>query len=75
MKLNEIIRYFGCLCLLTVFAVVLTGCGATAGETKAEANRRRSHIMKTDLALMQDDIDAVLMLDKPSKTSEKLVRP
>ena len=75
MKRTEIIRYIGCLCLLVVFAMVLTGCGATAGETKAEANRRRGHIMKTNISLLQDDIDAVLMLDKPSKTSEKLVRP
>ena len=75
MKLNEIIRYFGCLCLFVVFAMILTGCGATAGETRAEADRRRSHIMKTNWSLVQDDIDAILMLDKPTKTSEKLVRP
>lgn len=75
MKRTEIIRYFGSLCLLVVFAMLLSGCMGTPGETRAEANRRRGHIMRTNMSLISDDIDAILMLDKPSKTSEKLIRP
>ena len=53
----------------------VSGCMAGAGETKAEIARRHNHIMKSNMSLIQDDIDAILMLDKGSKTSEKTVRP
>jgi len=65
-----------CLCLLTALIGALSGCGCagTPGETAEEVHTRHVGIMKTNCLEMQDDIDAVLMLDKPSRLSDKLVR-
>ena len=74
MKRNTIFMYVGVLCVLLSVTLTLSGC-AGAGETRAELARRRDHTMKMNMLLIQDDIDAGLMLDKPSKTTEKIVRP
>ena len=76
MKRNTIIMYSGLFCVALAVLMTVSGCAIDgAGETKAEIARRHDHIRKTNMSLIQDDIDAVLMLDKPSKTSEKFVRP
>ena len=63
------------LCLLTVLIGALAGCAAgTPGETAEEVHTRHVGIIKTNWLEMQDDIDAVLMLDKPSRLSDKLIR-
>lgn len=74
MKRNVILMYAGFLCVLLSVALSVSGC-AGAGETKAEIARRHQHIMKTNMSLIQDDWDAIWMLDRASKTSEKFVRP
>jgi hypothetical protein len=74
MKRNAILMYVGVLSVLLSVTLALSGC-AGAGETRAELARRRDHTMKRNMLLIQDDIDAVLMLDKTSKTTEKIVRP
>ncbi len=74
MKRNAILMNVGVLCVLLAVILAVSGC-AGAGETRAEMARRRQHVMKGNMLLIQDDIDAVLMLDKSSKTSEKIVRP
>ena len=74
MKRNVIIMYAGLLCLLLSVTLAVSGCSA-AGETRAETTRRHLHIMKTDLSLLQGDLDALLMLDRASKTSDVFVRP
>lgn len=74
MKRNNIVMYSGLLCAVFVVAMMISGC-AGAGETKTEVARRHRHIMSVNMSLIQDDIDALLMLDKASKTSEKFVRP
>jgi hypothetical protein len=74
MKRNVILMYAGLLCLLLAVTLTVSGC-AGAGETRAEIARRHMHIMRTDLSLIQGDIDALLMLDRTSKTSDMFVRP
>ena len=74
MKPNMIVKYIGITCLLLALSITLTGC-AGAGETKEEVARRHSDVVRKNMLLIQDDIDAILMLDKPSGASEKLVRP
>jgi hypothetical protein len=74
MKRNVILMYAGLLCLLLSVTLMVSGC-AGAGETRAEVARRHSHIMRTNLSLIQGDIDSLLMLDRASKTSDMFVRP
>ena len=74
MKRNVILKYAGLLCLLLSVTLAVSGCGA-AGETRAETARRHRHIMRTNLSQIQSDVDALLMLDRASKTSDSFVRP
>ena len=74
MKRNVILTYVGLLCLMLSVALMVSGC-AGAGETRAEIARRHRHVMWTNLSLVQDDVDALLMLDRASKTSDMFVRP
>jgi hypothetical protein len=52
---------------------VLTGCGAP-GETWAEVNRRHHRVITTDMLQLQSDLDAWLLLDRPSRSSQFMVR-
>ena len=74
MKRNTIIMYKGLICILLSIVLTVSGC-AGAGETRQEVARRHRYIMSTNMSLIQDDVDAILLLDKPSKTTEKIVRP
>lgn len=71
-------RYFRvaiCICVLGSVVLCLTGCNrGTPGETAAEVNRRHIHIIDNNMRQLQSDIDAVLMLDEPSKLSDRHIR-
>jgi hypothetical protein len=41
------------------------------GETKAEAHRRHSRTLRLNTQQIGDDIDMVLMLDKPSGLTDR----
>ena len=62
-----------CLCLVSAILICISGC-AGAGETSSEVRDRHKTIMRSDLHMIQDDVDAVLLLDKPTKLSDKLTR-
>ena len=76
MKKKAISRYFiktaFCLCVFSVLC--LSGCMNGPGETSDEIQRRRVRVLKTNTSQIQDDVDAVIMLDKPSKLSDKPTR-
>ena len=67
------IRLVLCLFLLSVVASCLVGCSAP-GLTSGEVHRRHVDSMKTSMLQMQDDIDAALMIDRPSRLSDKITR-
>ena len=72
---SSCLRVFVCLCVLCGVAVCLMGCArAGAGETAAEVQRKRINVMDNDKLLLQDDIDMIFMLDKPSKLSDRHIR-
>lgn len=75
MKITKTLKNLGICCLLIAIASAITGCAAGPGETKAELDRRHDRVVKTNMLLVQEDLDAVFMLDKPSRASDKLVRP
>ena len=60
------------LCLLCI--ICLAGCFGSPGETSTEVNRRHERVIRNNALQIRDDADAFLLLDKPSKLSDKVVR-
>lgn len=60
-----------------MFAVLVFlpfGCKSTQpGETGAEVNRRHDRVARIDGELMRSDLDKFLMLDRPSKLTDKRI--
>ena len=71
-------KYKRCILLVLLqvaLAVCMSGCGMHGqGETAAEGSRRHRRILDNNTQQLADDIDMVLMLDKPSKLSELRVK-
>jgi hypothetical protein len=78
LNIRRCIRLILCFCLFAILIGSLTACRgsmrSTPGETVREVHTRHVGVVKTNWLEMQDDIDAVLMLDKPSRLSDKLIR-
>ena len=66
-------RVLMCACLLVSITVSLLGC-AGSGETAAEVHRKHIDVVRTNTLQIQDDLDALFMLDRPSRLSERYVR-
>ncbi len=61
------------LILAIVAGVFLSGCVAP-GRTKAEVHRNHYDRFQHDSWQFQDDVDAVFMIDRPGRLSDKMVR-
>ncbi|MCF7956365.1 MAG: hypothetical protein K9M75_11225 [Phycisphaerae bacterium] len=72
-NLNSL-RYLILSTCLVVFVLTLTGCGGSMSETSAERSRRHKQIVGSGLGQIADDVDAILLLDKRSKLTDKLIR-
>ena len=61
--------------ILCVFVFLPLGCVSWAqpGETAAEARRRHKRVLSVNRREMMADIDKVLLLDKPSKLTDKRI--
>ncbi len=59
--------------LLIAGGLALAGC-STRGMTAAEVNQRHYRTIQNDWWQIQDDIDSILMLDRPSRLSRQMVR-
>lgn len=59
------------LALMLCLAVVLSGGCSGMGETRAEAKRRHSRVLRLNTGQLGSDVDMVLMLDKPSMLTDK----
>lgn len=67
-----------CKVILPVILLVLVflpfGCRSSQpGETAAEGNRRHKRVSRINQQEMMTDIDAVLLLDEPSRLSDKRI--
>jgi len=67
-----------CKVILSVILLVLVfvpfGCSSQQpGETAAEGHRRHQRIVRINQQEMMADIDTVLMLDQPSKLTERRI--
>jgi len=60
--------------ILLVLVFVLFGCSSSQpGETSAEGHRRHKRMARINQQEMMADIDAVFMLDEPSRLTEKRI--
>ncbi len=67
-----------CKVILPVIMLVLVfmpfGCSSSQlGETSAEGHRRHKRMARINQQEMMADIDAVFMLDEPSRLTEKRI--
>ena len=67
-----------CKVVLPVILLVLVfmpfGCSSSQpGETSAEGRRRHKRMARINQQEMMSDIDTVLMLDEPSKLTDKRI--
>ena len=66
-------RVIVCVCVLCSVGLCLSGCG-TPGQTSAEVHRRQGNALRTNQLQLQDDVDTVLMVEQPSRLSDKFTR-
>ncbi len=59
--------------ILCFMAFWLTGCLEQLGETSAEGKRRHTRAARINQQELIGDIDKVLMMDKPSKLSDRRI--
>ncbi len=53
--------------------LVVNGCG-TVGESSDEVRARHDRTFNNNIGRIQDDFDAVFLLDRPGRMSEQPVR-
>ena len=73
---NKVTLNLPALALAFVLGVlVVSTCGCTSwaapGETAAESQRRQKRILRANSQAMVSDVEAVLMLDRPSKLTDR----
>jgi len=60
--------------ILCASVFLLFGCSfKQLGETTAEGHRRHKRVLRTNQQELMEDIDRVLLLDKPSKLTDKRI--
>ena len=60
--------------LLCVFVCLPFGCAVDQlGETRAEGSRRHRRVLRINRQEMMADIDRALLLDQPSKLTDKRI--
>ena len=62
------------MCLLCALVFWLNGC-AQPGETTAEGHRRHLRKVRLDQQELMVDIDRAMLLDEPSKLTDKRIPP
>ena len=61
--------------MLCALFLVPLGCRSydQLGETAAEGNRRHKRVLRLNKNELMDDIDTFMLLDKPSKLTDKRI--
>lgn len=54
-------------CLAVFMITWMAGCAGSPGMTEKAIDRRHYHALYTDWLMFQDDLDAIFMLDRPSR--------
>ena len=77
MKKTYLFKYAGVvsrLGLLCLFICCLAGCMQGEGQTRKEIDQMHMRKINTGTKQMQDDIDMMLLMDQPSRLSDKAIR-
>lgn len=76
MKNSCVFTYFKALFFGLVICVIsfCFGCAGTPGETVCEVNRRHRRVFNHAHLQLQDDVDALFLIDAPSKLSDYMAR-
>jgi hypothetical protein len=68
------LRFFALAAAACILVTLLAGCsGGQLGETKAEVSRRHDRVTRLNSEMMMSDIDKALMLDRPSRLTDKRI--
>ena len=59
--------------LLCMVILLVAGCGAQLGETRAEGSRRHSRVSRINNQAMMSDLDRLMLWDKPSRLTDKRI--
>jgi hypothetical protein len=70
MKNTLVLTILGIVLAVSLF--IFCGC-AQPGETEAEGHRRHLRNLSINQQLLMEDIDKTLLLDKPSKLTDKRI--
>jgi hypothetical protein len=61
------------LIMIAALSILTTGCGSPGLSSQA-IHRRHMDTFQNQIWQMQDDIDAILMIDRPMRLSPMMVR-
>lgn len=68
------LRFFALTAVACMLVTWLAGCGSgQPGETRAEVSRRHDRNHRLNAELMRADMDKTLMLDRPSRLTDKRI--
>jgi hypothetical protein len=76
MKSFNVIRSLSLWVVIAVTGLMLSlsGCAGSPGKTSREIHRDHINYVSTDWLMLQQDIDEFLMIDRPSRLSDKISR-
>jgi len=68
------LRFFTLAAAAYISVLLLAGCSLRhPGETRAEVDRRHQRVLRLNNELLLSDLDRTLMLDKPSKLTDRRI--
>ena len=76
MKSLNLIRFFNLCAGFAVggFLLTLVGCAGSPGMTAREVHREHVNYIGANWLMLQKDIDEFLMVDRPSRLGNQIVR-
>lgn len=57
------------VCLAIFVIAMFAGCAGSPGMTKHDIHRRHYHSVYSEWLMFQDDLDSILLIDRPSRLS------
>jgi hypothetical protein len=68
------LRFFALTAIACMLVTWLAGCGSgQPGETRAEVSRRHDRVQRLNASMMRSDMDKALLLDRPSRLTDKRI--
>jgi hypothetical protein len=71
-KFKPIVTLLG-ITIAAIMILSLTGC-SSQGMTSSEIHQAHMRSIRVDMLQMQEDVDSMLLIDQPSRLSDKYTR-